>query len=211
MSIVSMFGAIMGSADAATMAVNNLGTGPGDVLYTNSANVPMSGGVVTMGYFSAGIAPTTIAQLQAALGSYTLVTSAIPGDVSAVLGENVAGYASQLLNTTVLGGQVTGANELLGRPIYSIVADNANLQAATQFALVRIGTFADDVPFENQYFSNPAGGTVIIGTTGSIDVQNNPPTGNGTYVTLQMTAVPEPSAALLGALGALGLLRRRRN
>jgi MYXO-CTERM domain-containing protein len=28
--------------------------------------------------------------------------------------------------------------------------------------------------------------------------------------TLRFTAVPEPSAALLGALGALGLLRRRR-
>jgi hypothetical protein len=27
----------------------------------------------------------------------------------------------------------------------------------------------------------------------------------------QLAAVPEPSAALLGALGALGLLRRRRN
>ena len=49
-----------------------------------------------------------------------------------------------------------------------------------------------------------------IGTTLHGTEVTTPETANGRFRTAAITAVPEPSAALLGALGALGLLRRRR-
>jgi PEP-CTERM motif len=211
--IVSLLAACVVSANGATMAVNNLVGGPGDILYADSGNNLMSGGIVTMGYFDAGVTPTTIAELQTAigLGQYTTITSTFVGDTIPVFGISYSGYASQLTDTTVPGGLVTAA-PLLGRSIYSIVANDSNLSLATEFALVDLGVFVDESATEQNYYSNPAGGTVIVGTLSTITVADGRATGDGLYGTLQtVAAVPEPSTALLGALGVLALLRRRRN
>lgn len=214
LSLISLYVVCVVPASAATMAVNNLVSGPGDILYADSNNVPMFGGIVTMGYFAVGIMPTTITELQTALAAsqYTLVTNASVGNTSFVFGSDVDGYATQSGITTVAGGSVLGGGELFGRPIYSIVADNSDLSLATEFALVQIGSFASDEPFEQSYTSNPAGGTVVIGSLSSIDLNPDPalPSGNGTYTTLVAVAVPEPSTALLSAFGVLALLRRKR-
>jgi hypothetical protein len=60
----------------------------------------------------------------------------------------------------------------------------------------------------NQSFSLTSASVPTIGTLRSVTTQPLAPTNtfaNGVVL------IPEPSAALLGALGALGLLRRRRN
>lgn len=55
------------------------------------------------------------------------------------------------------------------------------------------------------------GSSVIAFTGGSPQFVNSSLTGSGLVtVTYTYTPIPEPSAALLGALGVLGLLRRRR-
>lgn len=61
------------------------------------------------------------------------------------------------------------------------------------------------------------GGSFVIGTFTADNttqafnfVPANPPAGSTTINAMQLRAVPEPSAALLGGLGMLALLRRRR-
>ncbi|RYD85853.1 MAG: hypothetical protein EOP84_01035 [Verrucomicrobiaceae bacterium] len=199
-------------SNAAVLAVNNIGSGPGDTLYASYDNLPMSSGVVTMGYFPAGITPTTLGELMDNIGNFTLVASAVVGQ-SVTLNGAAAGYAESSLMAAP-GGLVPASGGLFGRNIYSIVSSASSLGAATAadyFALVLIGTFQDDTSFEKQYFSNPgaAGAQVILGSIGSITTTT--PAGNGTYATLRMAVIPEPSVVLLGAGGALGLLGRRRN
>jgi hypothetical protein len=48
-------------------------------------------------------------------------------------------------------------------------------------------------------------------STGAATVDGGGSIANSTFTAVNLTVIPEPSAALLGAIGALGLLRRRRN
>jgi len=213
------------SASAATMIISNAANGPSDTLYANNNNSLMTSGLVTMGYFTAGITDSsinTVAKLysELQLGHFTLVTSQIPGTAGPQVGTGAPGYADQASATTVSGGLVAvgQTNEaLLGRTIYSIVtnatiftvgAGAGQINGGTNFALLNMGQFASDLPVEQGYSSFPSGITPVIGTIGTFN--GNPGgIGEGTYSTLIM-AIPETSSVLLGALGMLGLLRRRR-
>jgi NAD/NADP transhydrogenase beta subunit len=202
---------VMTSSSAATFIISNLDLGPGDALYASKANEKLTGTIVSLGYFnSSTIAPTTIPQLFANLSNFVSVTSILTG-VAPDAGVGVeAGYAQQQNLTSI--GTITGLNALLGRTVYAIATNTANLAIATldsEYALVSYGQILDDNPNEITYTANPKGLTPVIGTVGSLATTTG--MGAGTYATLNLAAVPEPSAALLGALGALGLLRRRRN
>jgi hypothetical protein len=72
--------------------------------------------------------------------------------------------------------------------------------------MVSLGVFLDDDPSENTYISNPTGGTAIIGSFDTTVVEGDE------FATLKMdiSAVPEPSVAMLGGLMALFALRRKR-
>ncbi len=65
------------------------------------------------------------------------------------------------------------------------------------------------MPDEKEYTINPSGLIPLIGTLGIYN--GDAGGGEGEYKTLKTTLIPEPSAALLGSLGVLVLLRRRRN
>lgn len=201
--------ACMTASNAAVVFVGNVVAGPGDTLYAKQDNSLMTSGLVSIGYFSASVTTAdidTIPELFARLGDFTLITSQTPGNPDSI---GVSpGYANQDNPTTLAA--VTGANPLLGRMLYTIVTSASTLGTATglsQFALVPVGPFKDDVPNENTYSTNPTNAP-IIGTIGAFN--GDTALGSGAYNTLKMTSVPEASTALLGALGALGLLRRRR-
>ncbi len=212
-TLLAISGLIAGmmASNAALVVVSNVAAGPGDTLYARQDNSLMNSGLVTMGYFDASVTTAdidTIPELFLKLGSFTLITSEVPGSMSAQLGAAFAGYADQATGASL--GNVTVGNPLLGRMLYSIVTNASSLAGATptsQFALVAVGTIKDDVPVENTYLSNPLTAP-IIGTIGAFN--GDAGGGAGAYNTLKMTSVPEASTALLGALGALGLLRRRR-
>jgi hypothetical protein len=118
-------------------------------------------------------------------------------------------------------GTISSSSALIGRSIYSIITDASSLASATSsnlFAVVKIGTISADELGDNTYTSNPAGLTPIIGSndtfTGDLGLDfdgpgGEPGLGTQTYTTLKL--VPEPTTTLLGAIGALALLRRRRN
>ncbi len=197
---------LFANANAATFTVSNVVDGLSETLYQNADGTLNSGGIATIGYFTAGYTITGDSLLD--LAAYTIVSTAEIGGPSLDLGGAFAGYAqSDLVDV----GTITAPNALLGRPIYSFVGDGATLAASTQFILVQVGTIFDDTPVPQDYTSNPglanpvAGYGVVGSFTGNASGLADDET---TYRTLQF--VPEPSAALLGALGALGLLRRRR-
>ena len=186
------------SSQAATYIVSNLGDGLTEVLFQAADNSLLDGGIVTIGYFQTGYLFTTTTS---AVTNFTTLASALSGSP-------FKGYVD---GASVPGLNITAGNPLLGVPLYVFVGNSSTLAASTAFALQQVNAFKDDVPFIQEYTANLAGAPPpVFGTVGSYtgDAAGE---GISTHATLKLAAVPEPSTALLGAIGALALLRRRRN
>jgi len=201
------------ASNAATFALVNLVGGPGvDTLWANADGTLMNGtGFATIGYFDIGVSTSdidTIAELVALKSSFTAWQTATPG-LSVAFAQ--PGFLAEDPTDSV---QITGSNALIGRTLYAIASNATDLASATvsnAFSLFEVTTIKDDNPFEQNYNANPAGVTPIIGELGLYnDSADSFGLGAGNYTTLKLVGVPEPSAALLGAFGVLGLLRRRR-
>jgi hypothetical protein len=206
------FVAFSAVSSAATFVVTNVigGVASTDALYANSDGTLMNGGVVTLGYFgtNAYVPSSSLATISTTISDFTIVASGIPGSFSEDLGGSFAGFVQ---GAPVSVAAITGANPLIGRPLYVFAGNAATLAGSTAWALKQVNVIVDDVPVETTYLANPLGGAApVIGTFGTF-TGNAGGQGSGTFTTLQLAVIPEPSAALLGALGALGLLRRRRN
>jgi hypothetical protein len=205
---LAILGVFSVQANAATFAINNVVVGPGDTLYANSSNTLLGGSIVTFGTFTDGF------DVNASLLNYPLLvsnfdpfTSGLTGNFSDSLGGAFAGYAEY---GPFDNGIITGLNPLLGKTLYSLIGNFATLAGSEELALLSFGPIKDDVPFSYNYSANPGEVTAVLIGKPSVFV-GDAGGGTGTYLTIQTVPVPEPSAALLGALGALGLLRRRRN
>lgn len=210
-AILAALVACIGYANAANIVISNVSQGPGDTLYANKDNVRMSSGIVTVGYFNAGFdvnANLGTANWAQLVSNFNILATATPGTASATLGGSFAGYVEA---NPVAGGTITGADPLLGRMMYTFVGGDATLAASIAgngIALFEIKPIADDVPFDNTYQADPTGKVIKIGASGTF--VGDAGAGAGTYNTLQLVAIPEPSIALLGALGIFGFVRRRR-
>jgi len=217
--VLSSMMASISLSNAATFLVSNVVGGPGDTLYANSSNVLLGSGISTIGYFTSTVSATdvdTIAELQSQLllGSFTAVASATDF-TGGGLGNGYVDGSAGAVTTATIGL----TDQLLGRTIYVITTNQASLAAfaagtgtGNQVALVNFGTIASDVPFPQLYNGNPAApATVVIGSTGTYEETSGGLLGDGTYNTIKLSAIPEPTTALLGAIGAMALLRRRRN
>jgi hypothetical protein len=225
-TIASLVAGIM-PTDAAIAYVSNVWNGPGDMLHAYSNNALMNSGLVTIGYFPAEVTRfdiDTIPELYAKLSSFTVITSARPGSYSPTLYFAAPGYVDQLDVTrfgdpTPQGPLVTTGSPLLGRTLYSIVTDAPSLGVSTlmsEFALVQGRTIITETYGIQEYYASigslqdyaKSPSLPIIGTIGTF--QGDVGLGEGLYYTLKMSYVPEPSTALLGALGVLGALGLRR-
>jgi hypothetical protein len=123
-------------------------------------------------------------------GSGTLTSTQGPGGEAGVLGK-----ISQVTNITLGPGATTGAQFAIvwfDRTINSITG---TVTAGTQYGLLT-----------DPSFIVPAGGNTLSLADTYFASAGDPVKSANT-----VTVVPEPSTALLGAVGALGLLRRRRN
>lgn len=203
----------MGSnVNAANYLVSNVGTGYGysDALFQNVDDSLLSGGIVALGYFATVAPSSELSQIGSTISNFTITASALAGSYSASLGGNFAGYVeAPLVNGAPLISPADDA--FIGLDLYVFAGNAATLETSTSWALVRISTLTEDLPLENTYQAQPFGFTPLIGSIGTFDgispISGDPET----YSTLQLAAVPEPSAVMLGALAAsLGLLRRRR-
>jgi len=211
--IAALFLGLSLSASAAIYIPSNVinGDGSTDALIQNNDNSLNSGGTVLVGYFAAGYIFSSLdteALMLSAITDFTSVASASIGGNSASLGGAFAGYYEGVTNDTA----AITSGSLLGRALYVFAGNSGTLAGSTEWAIKQFGTIASDDPNEQTYVANPFGGTAPqFGSFGTF-TGNASGFGSSTFQTLQLAAVvPEPSAALLGAIGALGLLRRRRN
>jgi hypothetical protein len=113
-------------------------------------------------------------------------------------------------DTSTLAAYATGFESAQA---YFLVGNNANLALSTLIAVYRT---------PGQVYTPPVAGVASVAINGNVaanwvygkqvTVTTQPVTLAGAAFTngIQLTSVPEPTAALLGAIGALGLLRRRR-
>lgn len=203
-------GALVTLSNAATVQLNNVVDGTSDTLFANSSGNLLTGVYAAGGYFTAGFDVATAISsndFASLISNFVVLTSATIGANSSSLEGAYAGYVEGALTDI---GNVTGANPLIGVALYTFVTDSSGFGDATAFAIVNNNlVIGDDQPTPRSYTLNPANGTLVLGTE-STYTGNAGGLGNGTYEVFRLTAIPEPSTMLLGAIGALGLLRRRR-
>ncbi|QTN33482.1 PEP-CTERM sorting domain-containing protein [Akkermansiaceae bacterium] len=103
----------------------------------------------------------------------------------------------------------------IGQTLYSFIGNGTSLSDSTEFALFRhtqklaADPAAPALPTEYQL--DLVNGSLLIGSPTTIVTSDaNLGITDATVDAIQLTAVPEPSALLLSALGALALLRRKR-
>lgn len=205
----------------AQFIINNVvNGGTGDVLFAqnnwsgdpDNNSTPLGLGMVAFGYFNTDLPESsfnTYAGLYDQLPNFVVITTADFNSPSSTLGGVArAGYVEQ--NSWTSGGMIPAGSPLVGRSLYLIFTSEPSLTSAFNLAVVRVGALSDDSGFEKQYFGNPAGGTVVLGSAGKVtgDVSGSS-TATTVYDTVQLAVIPEPSVSLLGAMGILGLLYRR--
>lgn len=211
LSIVTVLAAMISVSSAANYYVNNVVAGDTtDVLLQNSVpdgGTLSSGGIIAIGYFTAGLPSTSLVDIDLIVAGFTSEAFVLSGTNSVDLGGSFAGYFQ---SDIIAGGTITGLDSRIGLGVYLFAGNAATLATSTGFALMQVGTIADDVPFNQQYTADPAIGVIVgdIGTLGLFTGDSG--VAVGTFTTLQLSVIPEPSVALLGAFGILGLLRRRR-
>ncbi len=196
------------NAMATNIVVSNVGTGDAntDWLFENVDGTLLDGSIVAMGYFGSNDPSVDLSDITSTLADFVTFASGIVGDYSASLEGAFAGYVEAADHNT---GVIGSGNPLIGKKVYAFVGNQSTLAASTAFALFLTGTIFEEEPgFEDTFIAQPYGLVPLIGSIDSVTA-NNPISGSPeTYTTLKI--VPEPSTALLGALGVLGLLCRRR-
>lgn len=213
--IPAFISAAVCSSNAAVFVVSNVvgGVAATDAVFQNAgaANASLlSGGIVHLGYFGTNtyVPSSSLSSIGTTIGDFISVATGIAGSASAGLEGSFAGFVEGVPFPS--GAAITGSNALLGRSLYIFAGNEATLGNSTAWALKSVGVIQDDVPNELTYTANPKGGAApVIGTIGSF-TGNAGGQGSGTFSTLQLVAVPEPSTVLLGTIGVLGLLHRRR-
>lgn len=196
-TVIALFAALSCLGSAATVSLGGAPTGrlavalPGTSTLLSGAN----SFYITAGTYTS--APTDAATALSGFVPLVTVSSSVV----------TVGAVANGVNPSVLGGSFVGVGPatLNSAAVYFLVSDTATYSAATQVAVVRAAT---------QLFPNPVSGSgsvsvtsSLVGLTEVVGTKVDAPTG---FDYVQLVAVPEPSAALLGMLGALGLLRRRR-
>lgn len=222
-------------ANAATVSINNYSApfGTNDyVIVANNGSAPLAHntGVAVAGYFS--LADTAVATLattfmtaptqenwSSILASFTGLTT--PKTIGVTLsGTNLAGFYSQ-------SNSATNPSAFAGQALYTLVGNASTLATSTEVAMF-IHNDAADLIKATDTATTPASYSLTFGTEQAANSGTNRQlirgvAGAATYsfavgannftvnTSPLRTVVPETSTSLLGALGALALLRRRRN
>jgi hypothetical protein len=183
-----------GTVDGATLTGTNTATSGGP-------------GVVAFGVFSTD-SLSTVATASELVNLFTQF-GAVGTFGAASTGGNRSVFSRA--NTATITGSA-----FAGKAIYFFAGNADTFANSTQFLVAKMDTeifsAGDDTTFATAPKSitiNPGNSTTLLGKeVANVWTTSSDATTNAGW---QMaTLVPEPSAALLGALGALGLLRRRR-
>jgi hypothetical protein len=212
--------ALMISASSAATYTFTNNSGPVNTLsITNRLGGFLNTGSVAIGSYLGG-APTITADStmgQILSGFTTLVSTTMgtsgtdPNTINGVFNVQTSG-ADPLDN---LSSQDAAA--WLGKNFYVIIGNSSVLSESTE-ALVFVfsnstigGTEPVTSTLNMRSNATTANGTLLFGTFNTVQIDPTPGTpGNANAAFALQQIVPEPSAALLGLLGAIGLIRRRR-
>lgn len=206
-----------------TVVATNISNPSTDIVVANMSSSALSGTIVAVGWYSAAYITTDLNNALssnnfASLSSnLNVLTSTLTGETSAdfgdpVTGPDIAGFYS----TPGADYGAPDGTPPLGAQFYVLFGNASSLGGAnTQYALVRFNDTVDlDTPVQDSNSLQLSGGsyTILKGTTGTAIVNLSPIGGSATEsnTSLNLVAIPEPSTALFGALGMVGLLRRRR-
>jgi MYXO-CTERM domain-containing protein len=176
------------------------------ILLSTGVPVAPGAGLASVIVFSS-LTDTQVADLAAAQDYATLFA---PANFVTITSDDFTGIAGAFGATAgFVSAGITGyVPALVNKTLYAYITSGSELGLFKSNSTL----VADPAPpaLENTYNVRFSDGTAIIGSFGP---DYNVPTyvGGGPATVNSFQLVPEPSAALLGALGALGLLRRRRN
>lgn len=222
LSLISMslpsFGALYTLANGAGSTASGIqtvsgntfrgGTLAGDALGGTNAGISAGAGVTAIGIFSTEV----FTGLDA---SQILATFTQFGASGAFAAASTSGQRSIFSLPT--SGTVTGSS-FSNKNIFLLVGNATTLGASNEFLIVKTNTLFTDaqdaLPTALAVTVRPdANSTVLFGATNLnvFTTNSDTVTTAGWTMAAAGPAIPEPSAALLGAIGALGLLRRRRN
>ena len=193
--------ATAGLCHAATITVTN-SSGPS---FTSILNIggasALTSGVVVLGTFT--VEPVSVANILG--GNFTQA-----GNSVGFFGAGAPGFFTGAINT----GTLTAGDAFVGKTVYAVFGNGTTLANSTGLAVWKATSNAAGNTFTAD---NPVGGpdtVTVLDTRGQLIVGVVNPafftTGFGTAPAFQLVAVPEPSSLLLGALGLLALLRRKR-
>jgi hypothetical protein len=220
--LIISFISIASFAQGATYVfTNNQGTPASSNAITNSAGIAFksgTAGVASVGYFT-GI---TDAQITGATAASTLTDNFVAWNTSTTPNANgsvnfvnsvtpvfAQGYFTMnAAARTVAGSNFSGVN------IYTLVGNGLTFANSTEFLVLKstaIFNVADDPTLPNVTVRFTSANTsVLFGTVGpNVKTTATDATSQISWATA--VPVPEASTSLLGAIGALALLRRRRN
>ena len=182
------------------------GTAVGDAFTGANGGISAGAGVVAVGVFStddlSGV--TSSAQLLSLFTNF--------GDITSPFASAGPSGARSVIALSSPQIAITGNASFANENMYLFVGNGTTLANSTEFLIVKSNlTFnpaddesstAIDIAFR------PETSTVLFGSVvGDVKTSNADAT---TTAGWQLAVVPEPSAALLGLLGAVGLIRRRR-
>jgi len=205
--IIGLSLAMLASSNAATVAVGGVISGStGIVGVTKSGTALTSGGYyIACGSFSS--APAILADfsnLNATVDSMNIFATLTS---PTAVGNTLATITGSFVSTG--GGNASLYN---GKSIYFVIGNGSSRANSTDFAVFTTATdikFAADVTqtTSTSVSFGSINNTVMV-ANGGTEIDNISPAKDQIQM---VSAVPEASTALLGAIGALGLLRRRRN
>lgn len=189
------------SANAATISFTNL------VGFDSTTNpIVSSTGVVIpdgTGFVAAGVFSITDAQI--------LEFATSPGSIASAFTAVASGNFSSGINGLFSLAPTTNSSINSGT-VYGIIGNASTFASSTEIGVFKFtqSFLADPAITDGAVLSNSASGNVsqiLIGGFSNFTHDF----GAGANSAYNLAVIPEPSAALLGALGVLGLLRRRRN
>ncbi len=219
--ILGAFFALVISSQAATVIASSAPaldgrSQTGDFFVINQGGTLVSSGFVGTGRFTLSDADVAIL---ATAGNLAALAGAFSSDIGT---DNFVAGADNQLGFSVPGFYFVNNNNFdptsyIGSTVYTLIGNGATFASSTQFALIRHpeAIIADPASpaLPLQYVLDAATGNILLAGSATTTTVTNPDLqlSNATVNAIRLVnVIPEPSTMLLGAFGALGLLRRRR-
>jgi len=205
-------GSTAAGVETSTGTTFRSGTTAGTAFAGTNAGTSAGAGVIAFGYFTsedfAGVStPSSLVNLFVQFGAVNTFGGASTGGNRSVF--------STAQNQTITTSPATFA----GKNVFFFAGNGLTFSSSTEFLVVKMDTqqflAADDAAnatTPKTITINPGNSTTLIGSEiANVWTTNSDATTTAGWRMSSLNVVPETSTSLLGALGALALLRRRRN